>query len=228
MLSVIACLTCRAATSSSSSSSVLTGCRKTSNVGFGNAAASSRRSVDLANGLVEAVIILFPDMMDVPKLSARGLFLSLVVAASIGFIEVCNVALFGSKPIAFSLKYVDLVVSCRDVEVTEGEVILSPDGVAESRVRRDVLACDGENGVMFASPFMAFAWFTLKIDDVVACGPVCNLVSPPKAFTSCSSSSKTCGVGSFASVDDANDERLLLKLSRKASTCEAILDSRER
>jgi len=113
--------------------------------------------VDLAKGLAEAVVNLFPEMVDVPKLSVRGLFLSLVVAASIELFEACSVALFGSKPNALSLKYVDLVVSCRDVVVTEGEVILSPDGPTESRVRRDVLACDGENGVIFASPSMTFA-----------------------------------------------------------------------
>lgn len=113
--------------------------------------------MDLANGLVEAVVNLFPDIKDIPKLSVRGLFLSLVVAAGIELFEVCNVALFGSKPKAFSLKYVDLVVSCRDVDVTEVEIILGADGAAESRVRRDVLAWDEENGVMLASPFMTFA-----------------------------------------------------------------------
>jgi len=184
--------------------------------------------VDLANGLVEAVVNLFPDIMEVPKLSVRGLFLSLVVAASTESFDVCNVALFGSKPKAFSLKYVDLVVSCRDVDVVAGEVILSPDGAAESRVGRDVLACDGENGVMFASPFMTFALFA-EITEVVDTGGVTrDVTSPSMAGSSCSLSPKACGIGSFASADDANDERLLLKLSRKASTWEAILESRER
>lgn len=113
--------------------------------------------MDLAKGLAEAVVNLFPEIMDVPKLAVRGLFLSLVVAASKVLFVVCSVVLFGSKPRAFSLKYVDLVVSCRDVDVIEGEVILSADDAMESRVRRDVLACDGENGVMFASPFITSA-----------------------------------------------------------------------
>jgi len=184
--------------------------------------------VDLANGLAEAVVNLFPDIVDVPKLSVRGRFLSLVVAASIELLEVCSVALFGSKPNALSLKYVDLVVSRRDVVVTEGEVMLSPDGPAESRVRRDVLPCDGKNGVMFASPFMTFAWFATDVGNVIALGRVCDLATWTEAISSCSLSSNVCCEGSFVNVDDANDERLLLKLSRKASTCEAILDSRER
>lgn len=133
----IAWRTCRAAASSSSSPPrVAVGGLS---VGVSVSCLLSDRLSRLPSRLAVGTKGLLPEAIDEPKLSALALFRSLLVVDVMAADEAWSVLLFGSSPIALSLKYVDLVVSSGTAEDDLVEMLAASEGAIESRSRRDVL-----------------------------------------------------------------------------------------